>query len=87
VALAPLEELLKVGDFLAHICDLENHISDVMAHMGHVKHHIENDTAQQNPRESQFARKEFGWITESDILNVQKIWNQYGRQSGFSQQS
>jgi hypothetical protein len=39
LALAPLEELLKLGDFLAHVRDLEAHVNDVLAHIGHVENH------------------------------------------------
>ena len=38
--ITPLGELLQLGDFLAHIADLENHVNDVMAHIVHVDDHI-----------------------------------------------
>ena len=40
LSIAPLEDLLTLGDFLAHVGDLESHVNDVIAHIGHVGHHL-----------------------------------------------
>jgi len=41
--LVPLAELLALGDFLAHVCDLEMHIKEVSSHVDSKEKDSEND--------------------------------------------